>query len=160
MPNPGVLHNLLGQQLCMLCGQSGGTYIWKEALMVKIETGEWPSPMDPTIHWTCNNCLLTWKGGLDCESACYGKPAQDSILFHVEAIARKLCDTPPLECQGQFQVLTLAQATSFIIGPHGRGYYGFFGDSWDITSTYTLTSVTVYMTKQLYRRTQESLKSL
>ena len=108
--------------------------------MARFESGEWPAPADPAIHWSCNNCLMTWKGGLDCELACCSMLSQDSILFHVEEIAKKLCDTSPLECQGPIELLSPNEATSILLSPHGRGYYGLVRDSWDISSSYSLTA--------------------
>ena len=132
----GCEHKILGQQdLGSQCGQAGGGHVWKEALVNKLKSGEWPGSQ--TIHWTCSDWLYTMKVGLDGETACCGMPSQDSILFHLEEIVMKLCDTPPLECQGPIQVLSWDEATSVILSPHGRAYYGLVTESWDVSSKYS-----------------------
>ena len=100
--------------------------MWKNALIAKLETGERPGSQ--VIHWSYCDLLYTMKGGLDGEMACCSMSSQDSILFHLEEIAMKLCNTPPLECQGPIQVLSMDEATSIILSPHGRAYYRLVGN--------------------------------
>ena len=130
-------HSLLGQEMGTACGQSGGSFIWREAFVAAMDAGEWPAQQEPPIQWSCHLCPYTWKGGLHDITDCCGLPVRDVILHHIDVIASKLCKSPPLEIQGQLpKTITIREATSIILSPHGRSLQGLVGEAWDLHTVY------------------------
>ena len=134
---PGGAHALTGQEHGTACGQSGGAYIWHEALIAMMDAGEWPAPQEPKISWSCHQCHYTWQGGFADITDCCGKSVKEVVLHHIDEIVGKLCETPGLEIQGQLPIpISIREATEIILSPHGRSYQGLVSESWDLSTVF------------------------
>ena len=116
----GCEHKILSQYCRPLCGQTGGAHVWKEALFAMLKAGTWPKSTLglKSMNWSCNDCLYVWKGLMEGEAGCCQTSPHDSIMYHLEEIAKKLTDTPNnLEHQKPIQVLSVMELTSIILSP-------------------------------------------
>ena len=104
--------------------------------MDAIHSGEWPGKGVPDISWTCFRCRFTWTGGFHDFNNCCGILGKDVVLHHIDEICQKLCDTPPLESQGNSVLISMREVAEIILSPHGRAFRGLHGDSWDLSSIY------------------------